>query len=217
MLAELAIGLLLAGSAGERTVPCTEVIQTVAFPYAGSPRYPSQLVLDTVSAPGKHVPQSSETTSAAVDVVQYVGNGRPRRRGTARHRDRAADVAEPRRNRVGERRPPRVPHDPLPALRRRYGRRERLLREVSSFGSRAAASRSGSRSASGRRSSGSGSSAAAPALALALMQRLQPAHAVARAPARTARARRRARRRRRPAGREAALLARRAGHLREHA
>ena len=63
MLAELAIGLVLASSAGERTVPCTEVIQTVAFPYAGSARYPSQLVLDTVSAPGKHVPQSSETTT----------------------------------------------------------------------------------------------------------------------------------------------------------
>ena len=61
MLAELAIGLVLAGSAGERTVPCAEVIQTVAFPYVGSARYPSQLVLDTVSAPGKHVPQSSET------------------------------------------------------------------------------------------------------------------------------------------------------------
>ena len=63
MLAELAIGLLLAGSAGERTVPCTEAIQTVAFPYAGSTRYRSQLVLETVSAPGKHVPQSSETGS----------------------------------------------------------------------------------------------------------------------------------------------------------
>ena len=63
MLAELAIGLLLAGSAGERTVPCTEAIQTVAFPYAGSTRYPSQLVLETVSAPGKHLSQSSETGS----------------------------------------------------------------------------------------------------------------------------------------------------------
>jgi len=63
MLAELAIGLLLAGSAGERTVPCAEVIQTVAFPYVGSARYPSQLVLDTVSAPGKHLSQSSETGS----------------------------------------------------------------------------------------------------------------------------------------------------------
>ena len=61
MLAELAVGLILAGSAGERTVPCAEMIQSVAFPYAGSTRYPSQLVLDTVSAPGKHVPQSSET------------------------------------------------------------------------------------------------------------------------------------------------------------
>ena len=61
MLAELAIGLVLASSAGERTVPCAEVIQTVAFPYVGSARYPSQLVLDAASAPGKHVPQSSET------------------------------------------------------------------------------------------------------------------------------------------------------------
>jgi hypothetical protein len=61
MLAELAVGLVLLGSAGERTVPCTEVVQTVRFPYAGSVRYPSQLVLDAVSAPGKHLPQSSET------------------------------------------------------------------------------------------------------------------------------------------------------------
>lgn len=60
MLAELAIGLVLAGSAGERTVPCAEVIQTVTFPYIGGTRYPSQLVLNTVSAPRKHVPQSSE-------------------------------------------------------------------------------------------------------------------------------------------------------------
>ncbi len=46
---------------------------------------------------------------------------------------------------------------------------------------------------------------------------LQRADAAARDPARPARARRRPRRRRRPAGREAALPARRAGRLREHA
>src|ERR1044072_7146778 len=61
MLADLALGLVLAASADERTVPCAEAIQTVTFPYVGSARYPSQLVLDVVSAPGRHLPQSSET------------------------------------------------------------------------------------------------------------------------------------------------------------
>lgn len=62
MLAELtAVGLLLAAAPGERTVPCAEVIQAVAFPYLGGRRYPAQQVLGVVSAPGKHVPQSSET------------------------------------------------------------------------------------------------------------------------------------------------------------
>ncbi len=61
MLAELALGLLLAAAPGERTVPCAEVIQVVAFPHLGGRDYPAQQVLGTVSAPGKHVPQSSET------------------------------------------------------------------------------------------------------------------------------------------------------------
>lgn len=62
MLAELtAVGLLLAAAPGERTVPCAESIQTVAFPHLGNRDYPAQQVLGVVSAPGKHVPQSSET------------------------------------------------------------------------------------------------------------------------------------------------------------
>ena len=64
MLAELAAaGLLLASAPAERTVPCAESIQTVAFPHLGNrdPRYRAQQVLGAVSAPGKHVPQSSET------------------------------------------------------------------------------------------------------------------------------------------------------------
>ena len=62
MVAELAaLSLLLAAAPGERTVPCAEAIQTVAFPHLGGTRYPAQQVLGAVSAPGKHVPQSSET------------------------------------------------------------------------------------------------------------------------------------------------------------
>jgi hypothetical protein len=62
MLAELtAVGLLLAAAPGERTVPCAESIQTVAFPHLGGRQYPAQQVLGAASAPGKHVPQSSET------------------------------------------------------------------------------------------------------------------------------------------------------------
>jgi hypothetical protein len=64
MLAELtAVGLLLAGTSGERTVPCAEVVQTVAFPHLGNldPRYRAQQVLGTVSAPGRQLPQSAET------------------------------------------------------------------------------------------------------------------------------------------------------------
>jgi hypothetical protein len=62
VVAELAaLSLLLAAPPGERTVPCAEVIQTVAFPHLGGRRYPAQQVLGVVSAPGKHVPQSSET------------------------------------------------------------------------------------------------------------------------------------------------------------
>ena len=61
MLAELVLGLVLAGSAGERTIPCGEVIDHVAFPHVGSVQYPSQLVLGTVSAPARHMPQSSPT------------------------------------------------------------------------------------------------------------------------------------------------------------
>jgi hypothetical protein len=59
MLAELAVGLVLA--TGGRTVPCSEVIDTTRFPHVGSAQYPSQLVLGAVSAPGRHVPQSSPT------------------------------------------------------------------------------------------------------------------------------------------------------------
>lgn len=61
MLAELAALSLLLAAPGERTVPCAEVIQTVAFPHLGSRAHPAQQVLGTVSAPGRHVPQSSET------------------------------------------------------------------------------------------------------------------------------------------------------------
>ena len=62
MLAELtAVGLLLAAAPAERAVPCAESIQTVAFPHLGGRDYPAQQVLGAVSAPGKHVPQSSET------------------------------------------------------------------------------------------------------------------------------------------------------------
>jgi hypothetical protein len=60
MLAELAVVLLLAGPQ-QRTVGCEEVIDTVRFPHVGNVRYPRQLVLGTVSAPGRHVPQSSPT------------------------------------------------------------------------------------------------------------------------------------------------------------
>ena len=74
MLAELAVGLVLAASAGERTVPCAEVIQTVAFPYIGSSRYPSQLVLDAVSAPGRHLPQSSETGAPPRTTIPHLLN-----------------------------------------------------------------------------------------------------------------------------------------------
>jgi hypothetical protein len=61
MLAELAAGLVLAAAPGERTVPCAEVIQVGAFPHLGGRDYPAQQVLGTVSAPAKHVPQSSPT------------------------------------------------------------------------------------------------------------------------------------------------------------
>jgi hypothetical protein len=61
VIAELAVGLLLAASPGQRTVPCGEVIGTVPFPHLGNRDYPAQQVLGTVSAPGKHVPQSSHT------------------------------------------------------------------------------------------------------------------------------------------------------------
>jgi hypothetical protein len=60
MLAELAVVLLIAAPQ-QRTVGCEEVIDTVRFPHVGSTRYPSQPVLGSVSAPGKHVPQSSPT------------------------------------------------------------------------------------------------------------------------------------------------------------
>lgn len=60
MFAELAVALLLAGPS-QRTVPCAEVIDTVSFPHVGSAQYPSQLVLASVSAPGRHLPQSSPT------------------------------------------------------------------------------------------------------------------------------------------------------------
>jgi hypothetical protein len=61
MLAELAALTLLLAAPGERAVPCAESIQTVAFPHVGGRDYPAQQVLGAVSAPGKHVPQSSET------------------------------------------------------------------------------------------------------------------------------------------------------------
>ena len=62
MVAELALGFLLASaSPGERSVPCSEVIQSVAFPHLGGRDYPAQQVLGTVSAPGRHLPQSSPT------------------------------------------------------------------------------------------------------------------------------------------------------------
>jgi hypothetical protein len=61
MFVELAVGFALAASPGARTVPCSEVIDTTRFPYVGSLQYPSQLVLGTVSAPARHVPQSSPT------------------------------------------------------------------------------------------------------------------------------------------------------------
>jgi hypothetical protein len=62
MFAELAaVGLLVSSVPAERTVPCAEVIQSVAFPHAGSRDYPAQQVLGHVSAPGRHVPQSTET------------------------------------------------------------------------------------------------------------------------------------------------------------
>ena len=58
VLAELAVAFLLAAPQ-QRTVGCEEAIDTVWFPHAGSVQYPSQLVLGSVSAPGRHVPQSS--------------------------------------------------------------------------------------------------------------------------------------------------------------
>jgi hypothetical protein len=62
MVVELAaLALLAASPPGERVVPCAESIQTVAFPHRGGRDYPAQQVLGAVSAPGKHVPQSSET------------------------------------------------------------------------------------------------------------------------------------------------------------
>jgi hypothetical protein len=61
MLAELAALTLLLAAPGERAVPCAESIQTIAFPHVGGRDYPAQQVLGAVSAPGKHVPQSSET------------------------------------------------------------------------------------------------------------------------------------------------------------
>jgi hypothetical protein len=61
MLAELAVGLALAAPPGARTVGCDEVIDTVRFPALGSAEYPSQQVLGSVSAPARHVPQSSGT------------------------------------------------------------------------------------------------------------------------------------------------------------
>jgi hypothetical protein len=61
MVAELAALTLLLAAPGERAVPCAEKVDTVAFPHLGGRDYPAQQVLDAVSAPGKHVPQSSET------------------------------------------------------------------------------------------------------------------------------------------------------------
>lgn len=62
MIAELGVALLLAAP-GQRTVPCSEVIDTPRFPHAGSVDYPSRLVLGAVSAPGRYLPQSSPTGS----------------------------------------------------------------------------------------------------------------------------------------------------------